>query len=306
MSHKAKSIESAISVLGSHGKSFRFSGRFLNKKQLEDCARLYRFCRYIDNLVDEKTDTIRAQKKLNHLKQNLKHGHSSIPFVQDFIELAKHYQMHASVVSELIKGIESDLTPAQINKEAELLRYCYQVAGTVGLLMCDVLGVKDPKARPHAIDLGIAMQLTNIARDVKEDAAMGRRYIPSEWFGEILPESLEKASMMERELIKKSVQRLLSLANLYYESGNAGMRYLPPRARLGIRIAASVYREIGVVIEERGYDIFSGRVYVNLARKLYVAFRMLISKTSRRKYPSHRVSLHVQLKGFPYANDSTE
>ena len=179
MRYKAKSIEPALNVLAFHGKSFRFAGRFLNKTQLEDCARLYRFCRFVDDLVDKESNILLAQKKIERLKQNLELDYSQIPVVQDFIELAKHYQMQTSVVSELVKGIESDLTPALIKNEAELLRYCYRVAGTVGLLMCDVLGVKDPKARPHAIDLGIAMQLTNIARDVVEDAKMGRRFMIS-------------------------------------------------------------------------------------------------------------------------------
>jgi len=306
MSYKAKSIEPAVNVLAFHGKSFRFAGRFLNKKQLEDCARLYRFCRFVDDLVDKESDILLAQKKLDHLKQNLELGYSQIPVVQDFIELAKLYQMQTSVVSELIKGIESDLTPALIKNEAELLRYCYRVAGTVGLLMCDVLGVKDPKARPHAIDLGIAMQLTNIARDVKEDAEMGRRYIPGEWVGEILPESLTRATTTETENIKKSVQRLLSLANLYYESGDAGLGFLPTRARTGIKVAATVYKEIGVVIERKAYDVFSGRAYVNLARKLHVAFRALMPNTSRRPYTLHTTSLHVYLRGLPHANNSTE
>jgi len=305
MSYKAKSIEPAVNVLAFHGKSFRFAGRFLNKKQLEDCARLYRFCRFVDDLVDKESDILLAQKNLDHLKRNLELGYSQNSVVQDFIELAKLYQMQTSVVLELIKGIESDLTPALIKNEAELLRYCYRVAGTVGLLMCDVLGVKDPKAKPHAIDLGIAMQLTNIARDVQEDAEMGRRYIPGEWAGEVLPESLMRASTTETEILKKSVQRLLSLANLYYESGGAGLGFLPTRARTGIKVAATVYKEIGLVIEEKAYDVFSGRAYVNLARKLRVAFKALMSNTSRRPYAFHTASLHVYLKGLPHANDST-
>jgi len=306
MSYKAKSIEPAVNVLAFHGKSFRFAGRFLNKKQLEDCARLYRFCRFVDDLVDKESDILLAQKNLDHLKRNLELGYSQNSVVQDFIELAKLYQMQTSVVLELIKGIESDLTPTLIKNEAELLRYCYRVAGTVGLLMCDVLGVKDPKAKPHAIDLGIAMQLTNIARDVQEDAEMGRRYIPGEWVGEVLPESLMRASTTETEILKKSVQRLLSLANLYYESGGAGLGFLPTRARTGIKVAATVYKEIGLVIEEKAYDVFSGRAYVNLARKLRVAFKALMSNTSRRPYAFHTASLHVYLKGLPHANDSTE
>ena len=92
MSYKAKSIEPAVNVLAFHGKSFRFAGRFLNKTQLEDCARLYRFCRFVDDLVDKESDILLAQKKLDHLKRNLELGYSQISVVQDFIELAKLYR----------------------------------------------------------------------------------------------------------------------------------------------------------------------------------------------------------------------
>ncbi len=267
MSSTAKSIEPAVSVLAHHGKSFRFAGRFLDKKQLEDCARLYRFCRFVDDLVDEVSDADAARAELASLKRDLELGHSSVPVVEDFIDLASQCQMQSEVILELIRGIESDLQPVLVSTDADLLRYCYRVAGTVGLLMCDVLGVQDPKAKAHAIDLGIGMQLTNIARDVQEDAGMGRRYIPGQWLGEIAPQALSNPSTRESELLVESAQRLLSLAELYYESGKAGLRFLPPRARQGIKVAASVYREIGLVIAARGFDVSAGRAYVGLPRQ---------------------------------------
>lgn len=208
MSSTAKSIEPAVSVLAHHGKSFRFAGRFLDKKQLEDCARLYRFCRFVDDLVDEVSDADAAQVELDFLKRDLERGHSSMPVVEDFIDLASQCQMQSEVILELIRGIESDLQQVLVSTDADLLRYCYRVAGTVGLLMCDVLGVQDPKAKAHAIDLGIGMQLTNIARDVQEDAGMGRRYIPGQWLGEIAPQALSNPSTRESELLVESAQRL--------------------------------------------------------------------------------------------------
>ena len=305
MSSTAKSIEPAVSVLAHHGKSFRFAGRFLDKQQLEDCARLYRFCRYVDDLVDEVSNADAAQVELDFLKRDLELGYSSEPVVEDFIDLASQCQMQSEVILELIRGIESDLQPVLVSTDAELLRYCYRVAGTVGLLMCDVLGVHDPKAKAHAIDLGIGMQLTNIARDVQEDARMGRRYIPGHWLGEIAPQALSNPSTRETELLVESAQRLLSLAEVYYESGKAGLRFLPPRARQGIKVAASVYREIGMVIAARGFDVSAGRAYVGLPRKLLVACRALLFDPCAKTYAPHQSGLNVHLKGLPYANQSS-
>ena len=165
--------------------------------------------------------------------------------------------------------------------------------------MCDVLGVQDPKAKAHAIDLGIGMQLTNIARDVQEDAGMGRRYVPGQWLGEIAPQALSNPSTRESELLVESAQRLLSLAELYYESGKAGLRFLPPRARQGIKVAASVYREIGLVIAARGFDVSAGRAYVGLPRKLRVACRALLSDSCAPPYAPHQSGLHVHLTDLP-------
>ena len=298
-----KTIEPAINVLANHGKSFRFAGRFLDKRQLQDCARLYRFCRFIDDMVDEASVTTAAREELDRLKLHLKVGTSSEPTVQDFIELKNQCGMQSRVVNELIRGIESDLGTVLIETESELLRYCYRVAGTVGLLMCDVLHVYDTRARAHAIDLGIAMQLTNIARDVKEDSELGRCYIPALWFGELKPTSVKKQSPLQTSSIKKAAKRLLRLADSYYESGKLGIRFLPPRAQHGIRRAALLYREIGVVIAERDYDVYRERVFVNLSRKLLVAIRATFSKNNCQPYLPHNSDLHIHLSGLPYSND---
>lgn len=306
ISPRKKTSEPAINVLANHGKSFRFAGRFLDKRQLHDCARLYRFCRFIDDMVDEASVTTAAREELERLKLQLNVGASSEPTIQDFIELKNQCGMQSMVVNELIRGIESDLNPVLIETESELLRYCYRVAGTVGLLMCDVLHVYDTRARAHAIDLGIAMQLTNIARDVKEDAELGRRYIPALWFGELKPKFVTKQSPLPTLSIKKSVKRLLGLADSYYESGKFGIRFLPPRAKHGIRIAALLYREIGVVIAERDYDVYRERVFVNLPRKLLVAIRATFSKNNDQPYLPHNSDLHIHLSGLPYSHEKPQ
>ena len=132
---------------------------------------------------------------------------------------------------DIIDGLLGDQKVVQIKDETELLRYCYRVAGTVGVLMCSILNCDDGKAKDYAIDLGIAMQLTNIARDVLEDAQMGRRYLPESWVGDITPKRIVEISkspeLESSKLICSGTQKLLELADKYYESGLVGCSYLP-------------------------------------------------------------------------------
>ena len=150
---------------------------------------------------------------------------------------------------ELTDGVLLDTQKVAIQSEAELLRYCYQVAGTVGLLMCDLFGVKDPVARHHAIDLGVAMQLTNICRDVYEDALNGRVYLPGDLFESITAEKIVSPDVSTTS-VRQVVGYLLSEAEIRYESGISGLCFLPTQARLAIYVATLTYREIGLIIAD--------------------------------------------------------
>ncbi|MFT4860972.1 MAG: phytoene synthase [Pseudohongiellaceae bacterium] len=299
-----QTAEPAVNVLAQHGKSFRFAGRFLGRQQLKDCARLYRFCRFVDDLVDESANPVFVKAQLQRIEQDIKRGQSHDPVLQDFIDLSTAYKMDQAVINELVKGIASDLDGVLIQDTARLLKYCYRVAGTVGLLMCDILGVSDEKARAHAIDLGIAMQLTNIARDVKEDAAMGRRYIPADWIGAISPRLITEPDMLLSCTLSSGVKRLLAMAECYYRSGQQGLKYLPSRARLAIAIAANVYREIGNIIREMDFDIWSGRARVSFFRKVRVAIGTTFGQFRSSSYVPHDHKLHTLLAGLPHVNES--
>ena len=146
------------------------------------------------------------------------------------------------IARELIAGMASDAETVRVADEAELLRYCYRAAGTVGLMMCRVLDAREPAAAAHAVDLGIAMQLTNLCRDVADDARMGRRYLPASLVGDLPPGDLIEPSPALRPKVRAAVARLLALAELYYASGEAGLPFLPVRARAGILVAGRVYR----------------------------------------------------------------
>ena len=157
-----------------NGRSFHFARIFLTQAQGERAARLYAFCRYVDDLADETRNHAKALRELDDARRQLAQRTATHPRLDDFIQLAEETDIDISIAISLIDGVASDLSEVAFQSEEQLLRYAYQVAGTVGLMMCGVLGVKKKAAYPFAIDLGIAMQLTNIARDIQEDAINGR------------------------------------------------------------------------------------------------------------------------------------
>ncbi len=267
--------DQAIAVLRSHGRSFYFASRLLGSTYRSRAARLYAFCRYVDDLVDESSDQHNAANEIKQLKHSLQRGHSSKPCVMNTIALMQELSMPFAPVESLISGVHSDLSTRMIKDEAELLHYAFEVAGTVGLMMCFILDVRDTNAWPFAIDLGIAMQLTNIARDVGEDAAKGRVYLPANWLGGLSAADVLNPNLKQQQTLQQATQRMLKLADVYYQSGLAGVGYLPPSARYGIVVAAKVYREIGEVVAEADYCSWNRRAVVPQSRKVYCASKAL-------------------------------
>lgn len=169
-------------------------------------------------------------------------------------------------MQQLLGGLISDLGHQIIADEADLIGYAYFVAGTVGLMVCDVLDVEAPTARKAAVNLGIAMQLTNIARDVHEDAVAGRRYVPATWW-DAAPEDIAHPSPDMQRKGAQAVLRLLDLADGHYASAQCGFAFLPLSSRIGLAVAARVYRGIGAELRRRGGAFHQGRVYVSRWRK---------------------------------------
>ena len=205
-------------VLARHGKSFYWASKFLGVELADRAARLYQFCRYVDDLADgdlpdrqESLEDIRARLAGKELAAGLE--------IEAFIVLANSNNIPLSAASELLDGMLSDQNPTAVADEAELLRYCHAVAGTVGLMMCRVLNCVEPRADSFAIDLGVAMQLTNISRDILEDAKMGRRYLPASW-ANFTPAQIAKAGLGDedtdcREHVADGIARLLDLSEQY-------------------------------------------------------------------------------------------
>jgi len=198
----------------------------------------------------------------------------------------------------LIEGVSEDLSTQALLQQADLIQYAYKVAGVVGLMMAPILGANKQGAK-FAIDLGIAMQLTNIARDVMEDANMGRRYVPAEWLGDLSAEQIALASEQDKAKVQLAIAKLLRLAEEYYESGLAGLYYLPSRNRRAIAVAAYSYREIGRKLQTHNCQYWDGRVVVSNFQKIKLSGQVLwhLTRGKLAKLPEkHRVTLHTYLK----------
>ena len=289
--------------LAAKGRSFHWARHLLGKTQAARATRLYGFCRYLDDLADEAASIETARANLAAATRAIASGESADPVLSDGLRLMTECRIAPGLALELIDGLVSDLDPVRIPDEAALLRYAYRVAGTVGVMMCGVLDVHRPAAYSHAVDLGIAMQLTNICRDIAEDAALGRRYLPSSMIGDVGPEKLMPPAEGLHPRLRECVASLLKKADHYYASGEAGLSYLPPRARCGILVAARVYREIGLRLRAHDYTFWLGRIVVGDREKAALTAHALLTAPLRasfwRQPSSHDASLHLALRGLP-------
>ncbi len=284
-----------LQTLSRYGKSFRFAGALLPGQLLHNAARLYQFCRWVDDLVDDCPNPQIAREHLHTIGTTLQAQQSDQPLLADFIALQQEVGIDTAIPLALLDGMQSDLDTVAIQSPHELIRYAYRAAGTVGLMMCPILGAKKA-GLPHAVDLGIAMQLTNIARDVAEDAAMGRRYLPQTWCP-FSPQRLLSFSPQDRHVVQQAIQKVLQLAECYYASARIGLTYLPLRSRLAIATALVVYREIGVRLEQCGCAYWRGRVVVPGWYKCLLCASTLLPKTPN-KTVKHNRQLHKPLSGL--------
>jgi len=306
MSSDPDSLREAKSTLARKGRSFHWAKRLLSQQHGDRAARLYAFCRHLDDLADEPGSPSAASDQLRSARSELETGRSEHPAMLDMLRLIDECQIDPRIPSEMILGLLSDLEEVRYETIDALLRYSYRVAGTVGLMMCDVLDVDDPAAAAFAIDLGIAMQLTNICRDVREDACAHRRYLPSELIGEIATSDLIEPPALRQLALTTAVARLLDLADAYYRSGESGLPYLPVRARHGILIASRVYAGIGGRLRAQGCRYWERRAVVSSGGKLSITLASLtgsfFSPGFWTKPRMHDSSLHQALKGLPYAH----
>jgi len=305
MSQTAAHVPSAAAeaTLARQGRSFHWARRLLGATHADRATRLYAFCRRLDDLVDEAASPEEARVALAAADRAIADGRSDNPVLSDGLALMRECGIEPGIVRELIAGMASDAETVRMADEAELLRYCYRAAGTVGLMMCRVLDAPEPAAAAHAVDLGIAMQLTNLCRDVAADARMGRRYLPASLVGDIAPDALIEPSPALQPALRVAVARLLALAEVYYASGEAGLPFLPVRARAGILVAGRVYRAIGHRLTACEHAYWEGRAFVPDWRKATITLTALTTQPLRGAFwsrpTSHHGQLHRALVGLP-------
>lgn len=258
---------------GSH--SFFLASTVLPKSIAVPATALYAFCRIADDLIDEQGDYGSADcddaiRELSDRLDKIYAGTpSDLPEDRAMAEVVKTFSIPRAMPDALIEGLAWDNTGRRYETISELYDYAARVAGCVGAMMCLIMGRSDLRAVARACDLGVAMQLTNISRDIGTDARMGRLYIPQEWFREVGMDPDEwLQNPVDSPEIANMCHRLLQLADKLYERADSGMSLLPFSCRPGIRAARLIYSDIGNTIESMGYRTVEKRAVVPIWKKV--------------------------------------
>ena len=241
--------------LAIYAKSFNWAGFFLPKKTYEKCSALYDFCREADNIADDENKIEIKKNNFIKFRNNFVNKNYDDPVIKNMWDLINEFSISTKIVDDLFEGINSDIKEnVKLNSKKELLIYSYRVAGTVGLMMAKILNVHKEQSLKSAIDLGIAMQLTNISRDVMEDKKNNRFYIN---------ESFE------------DIKTTIKLSEKFYENSFYSIKEIPLSFRFSILVARRVYRKIGYkILNKQNIENYkkSGKIYVSNIEKIIETF----------------------------------
>ena len=241
--------------LAQYAKSFNWAGFFLPKKTYQKCSALYDFCRIADNIADDENKISDKQDNFLNFKNDFINKNYANPVIKNIWDLIKEFNISNKIVNDLLDGISSDIREnVKLKSKKELLIYSYRVAGTVGLMMAKILKVKKEQSLKSAIDLGIAMQLTNISRDVIEDKKNNRFYINENF-----------------EDIKSTIE----LSEKFYQNSFYSIKDIPISLRFSILVARRIYRKIGhKILNKKNFENYqnSGKIYVSNVEKLLETF----------------------------------
>jgi phytoene synthase len=243
------------SYLSVYAKSFSWAGFFLPKETLKKCSALYDFCRVADNIADDNGEIKKKKKKFDQFENDFNKKNFDDPIIKNMWDLIEEFNISLKVVQDLLTGIESDIKDkVELNSKKNLLIYSYRVAGTVGLMMAKILKVNKKSSLMSAIDLGIAMQLTNISRDVIEDSKNNRFYINQNF---------------------EEISSTIRLADTFYENSFYSIKDIPISFRFSILVARRVYRKIGhKILNKKNFENYqnSGKIYVSITEKIIETF----------------------------------
>ena len=273
-------------IISQHSKSFFWASRFLPRDVLEKVINIYSYCRLHDDIVDEGKEITESEK------------------MQDLKDIIRSYGVSQEIIQQLLDGIYSDTNFQRFKNTEELIRYCYKVAGVVGLMMTKALNIYNDDAKYYAIDLGIAMQLTNISRDVIQDYKKQRIYLPKDTA--ILDADVCNLNYSNKIKLKKVIYNLLIKSDIYYNSALNGLRYIPIRSRFSILIALRLYQSIGKKIKKKNIEFLEENIYITVFEKILILinciFEFIIFFILHTYSKNHNSNLHKSLKGLPDVN----
>ena len=242
---------SSKNYLSIYAKSFNWAGFFLPKKTYKNCSYLYDFCRVVDNIADDEGEIEIKKVKFQKFVSDFKQKNFENPVIQNMWNIIHEFNISLEIIYDLFDGIESDIKQnVKIDTRKDLLIYCYRVAGTVGLMMAKILKVSKKQSLKSAIDLGIAMQLTNISRDVIEDSKKNRSYIDRNF---------------------EEINSTIKLADTFYKNSFYSIREIPLSFRFSILVARRIYRKIGYkILKKKTFENYSksGKIYVSNFEKV--------------------------------------
>ncbi len=243
------------SYISIYAKSFNWAGFFLPKKTFKKCSALYDFCRVADNIADNDEKIENKEKKFTHFENDFNQKNFDNPIIKNMWDLIEEFNIPLKIVQDLFIGIKSDIKDkVKLNSKKDLLIYSYRVAGTVGLMMAKILRVNKKSSLKSAIDLGIAMQLTNISRDVIEDSKNNRFYIDKNF---------------------EEISSTIYLADTFYENSFYSIKDIPISFRFSILVARRVYRKIGhKILNKKNLENYqnSEKIYVSNTEKILETF----------------------------------
>ena len=246
-------------LLKKHAKSFYWASFFLSNDTFNKCYSLYNFCRTLDDIVDDDDKLEVKKKNFYKFKKEFENNDPDNQIIKDMLSIINSEKISEKVVIDLFDGVETDLDEkVKINSKKELLVYSYRVAGTVGLMMSKILKVKNKEALKGAVDLGIAMQLTNIARDVCEDRNRNRQYINPDF-----------------STIKETINDSL----IFYQRSFNSISSIPLRSRFSVIVARRVYKKIGdYILKQKNTENYNkaGKIYVPIFGKIIETFFSII------------------------------
>ena len=285
-------------VMQEHGKSFFWASWFLDKNTANKLFAVYALCRRLDDLVDTSNRNSEAKEEIAKVISLTNNNQYKETF-EEFESIDSKLHPRQDIIIEFLKGQLSDLDFRQPNDLGQLLKYCYRVAGVVGLMICDVLDIRDSKLRYFAIDFGIAMQLTNICRDIKEDAQIGRIYLPKNETASLAIGNFRSPSNTDLMIINSSRDKLIKLADRYYQSGIYGINQLPKKIKRSFMVASNIYQGIGHKIIQKRCSFNEQRVYLSIFEKLNLTIKTFLKRPKFINRPLHEKKLHALLQDLP-------